>query len=311
MAVDRRCYRVRITIEETTMADLTGILGTMLATGMGGHSRRGPSFSASPFGMGGGLGGLGGGMGGLGGGMRAGAGGMDFKSVAGLGALGYLAYKAFQERQTNMGQQGGGQQSGGHQSGGTQPSGGGGIGDIIGGIFGGGQSGGSAGGGQGGSLADKLGGMFGQRRQEPAPEAQQGYGRPPSQIPSGGVEPASAYPDVAMDDNRALLLIRAMIAAANADGEISAQERQGIMAKLDEAGAGPDERAVVERELASPMTMDALVREVRDPETAEQVYLASALAIEPDTQAEKSYLQYLAARLNLDPQRAEQLHQVA
>ncbi|EWY42645.1 hypothetical protein N825_01880 [Skermanella stibiiresistens SB22] len=283
------------------MADLTGILGTMLATGMGGHSRRGPSFSASPFGMGGGLGGLGGG------GMRAGAGGMDFKNVAGLGALGYLAYKAFQERQANMGQQGGSHQSGGRQGGGS-----GGIGDIIGGIFGGGQSGGATGGGQGGSLADKLGGMFGQPRQEPAPEAGQGYGRPPSQIPSGGgVEPASAYPDVAMDDNRALLLIRAMIAAANADGEISAQERQGIMAKLDEAGAGPDERAVVERELASPISMDALVREVRDPETAEQVYLASALAIEPDTQAEKSYLQYLAARLNLDPQRAEQLHQVA
>ena len=106
-------------------------------------------------------------------------------------------------------------------------------------------------------------------------------------------------------------LIRAMIAAANADGEITADERQRILAKLDEAGAGPDEKTVVERELASPMSTDALVREVRDPETAEQVYLASALAIEPDTAAERSYLQYLAARLNLDPQRAEQLHKVA
>ena len=46
-------------------------------------------------------------------------------------------------------------------------------------------------------------------------------------------------------------------------------------------------------------------------QTAEQVYLASALAIEPDTQAEQSYLQYLAARLNLDPQRAQELHRVA
>ena len=45
------------------MADLTGILGTMLATGRGGSSR-GPAFSASPFGMGGsgGLGGLGSGL---------------------------------------------------------------------------------------------------------------------------------------------------------------------------------------------------------------------------------------------------------
>jgi uncharacterized membrane protein YebE (DUF533 family) len=120
----------------------------------------------------------------------------------------------------------------------------------------------------------------------------------------------SAYPDVAMEDQQALLLIRAMIAAANADGEISPDERQRILGKLDEAGAGPDERRLVEKELANPMSTDTLVREVRDQQTAEQVYLASALAIEPDTQAERSYLQYLAARLNLDPQRAQELHKI-
>ena len=68
---------------------------------------------------------------------------------------------------------------------------------------------------------------------------------------------------------------------------------------------------MVERELANPISTDALIREVHDAQTAEQVYLASALAIEPDTQAERSYLQYLAARLNLDPQRAQELHRVA
>ncbi|WP_158047519.1 tellurite resistance TerB family protein [Skermanella pratensis] len=296
------------------MADLTGILGTMLATGMAGRSSRGPSFSASPFGtggsgmggsgmggsgMGGGLGGLGGGLGGLGGalgggmgggGMRSAGmgGGMDIKHVAGLGALGYMAYKAFQERQANMGGQGGGASPAGGSSGG--------LGDMIGGIFGGGQRGGQGSQpGSGGGLGDRLAGMFGQQRQDTTQPA----------------DDPGAYPDVAMEDGRALLLIRAMIAAANADGEISADERQRILAKLDEAGAGPDEKSVVERELASPMSIDALVREVRDPATAEQVYLASALAIEPDTQAERSYLQYLAARLNLDPQRAEQLHKVA
>ncbi|UEM20651.1 tellurite resistance TerB family protein [Skermanella mucosa] len=284
------------------MADLTGILGTMLATGMAGRSRRGPAFSSSPFGMGGsGMGsGLGGGLGGLGGGMGGGGmrsagmgGGMDIKHVAGLGALGYLAYKAFQERQTNMGSQGGGQGGGASPAGGSSS---GGLGDMIGGIFGGGQRGGQGSqAGSGGGLGDRLAGMFGQQRQD---------------TPQPADEP-DAYPDVAMEDERALLLIRAMIAAANADGEITADERQRILGKLDEAGAGPDEKRVVERELASPMSTDALVREVRDPATAEQVYLASALAIEPDTQAERSYLQYLAARLNLDPQRAEQLHKVA
>jgi uncharacterized membrane protein YebE (DUF533 family) len=204
-----------------------------------------------------------------------GGGGMDFKHVAGLGALGYLAYKAFQERQQNSGAQGAGSSSGG---------------GIFGGLFGGGQGGAAQGQPQsGGSLSDRLSSVFSSGQRE-APEA-------------------SAYPDVAMEDQQALLLIRAMIAAANADGEISPEERQAILRKLDEAGAGPEERQLVERELASPMSTDALVREVRNEQTAEQVYLASALAIQPDTDAERSYLQYLAARLKLDPQRAQELHQ--
>jgi uncharacterized membrane protein YebE (DUF533 family) len=279
------------------MADLTGILGTMLATGMGGRSRRGPAFSASPFGMGGsgGLGGLGGGLGGSLGsglgagsmGMSAGRGGMDFKHVAGLGALGYLAYKAFQERQQNMGGQGAASQPG-------AGAGAGAGGGLFGGLFGGSQGSGS-----GGSLGDRLSSVFG--------SGQGGAGqREASETPE-----TTAYPDVAMEDQQALLLIRAMIAAANADGEITAEERQRIVGKLDEAGAGPEERQVVERELANPISTDALVREVRDQQTAEQVYLASALAIEPDTEAERSYLQYLAARLKLEPQRAEELHRIA
>lgn len=276
------------------MADLTGILGTMLATGMGGRSSRGPAFSASPFGMGGsggfgGLGGLGSGLGAGSMGMSAGRGGMDFKHVAGLGALGYLAYKAFQERQQNMGGQGAG----------SQPGAGAGTGAGLGGGLFGGLFGGGPGSGSGGSLSDRLSSVFGS-----------GQGGSGQRETSGTPEP-TAYPDVAMEDQQALLLIRAMIAAANADGEITSEERQRIIGKLDEAGAGPDERQVVERELANPISTDALVREVRDQQTAEQVYLASALAIEPDTEAERSYLQYLAARLKLEPQRAEELHRIA
>ena len=76
-----------------------------------------------------------------------------------------------------------------------------------------------------------------------------------------------------MEDHKALLLIRAMIAAANADGEITAVERQRILGKLDEAGADPDDRRIIEQELQQPRSLDALLRDVTDPETAEQVYL--------------------------------------
>lgn len=141
------------------------------------------------------------------------------------------------------------------------------------------------------SLGERLTSMF--RPQAPQP-------------PQG-----SGFPELAMEDRKALLLIRAMIAAANADGVITPDERQTILSKMDDAGAGPDEHRVLEQELANPQSMDALLREVQDEETAEQVYMASTIAIEPDTPAEQSYLQYLAARLNLPPERVLALRGVA
>jgi uncharacterized membrane protein YebE (DUF533 family) len=125
--------------------------------------------------------------------------------------------------------------------------------------------------------------------------------------PEGTGQAPAADPEPTMEDQRALLLIRAMIAAANADGEISPEERRTILAKLDEAGAGPEEHRVIEAELASPKSLDHVLREVKDKETAQQVYLASVLAIEPDSEAERTYLSYLATRLKLEPGEAQAL----
>jgi len=262
------------------VANLGGLLGTMLATGMGGRSRRGPAFGSSPFGPMGGLGGLAGGLGaGMGGaGMGSGFGtpgpgrsGPGFRNAAGLAALGYLAYKAFQDRQSQQGGQ-------------SRGSGGGGG---FGGLFGGQKSDKDVGGGP--SLGDRMAGSLRQ--------GQGGSGSP--------------YPEADIGDERALLLIRAMIAAAAADGEISPDERRRILDKVGEAGAGPEETRILEREFDRPLGVDQLAAQVRDPETAEQVYLASILAIEPDSQAERTYLQYLAARLNLEPDQRDALHRVA
>jgi uncharacterized membrane protein YebE (DUF533 family) len=102
-----------------------------------------------------------------------------------------------------------------------------------------------------------------------------------------------------------------MIAAANADGEIAPDERDRITSRLDQAGAGPDERAVLERELLSPRSADQIIREVHDQETAEQVYVASRLAMNPDTPAEKAYLDFLAARLAIPADRVSELNAAA
>ncbi len=108
-------------------------------------------------------------------------------------------------------------------------------------------------------------------------------------------------PSVPIDRATAVLLIRAMIAAANADGAIDQEERQEITEHLGAVGLGAAERQALDYELAHPRPPSALLAEIRTPALAEQVYAVSLLAIDPDTEAEHAYLRGLAAMLNLAP----------
>ncbi|EWY40449.1 hypothetical protein N825_34700 [Skermanella stibiiresistens SB22] len=102
-------------------------------------------------------------------------------------------------------------------------------------------------------------------------------------------------------------MIRAMIAAANADGQITAEERQRIIQHLDKAGAGAEERRIVEQEIASPKPLDDIIRQSRDQDTAEQIYLASEIAIRGGSETERRYLDFLASRLNIPDARRREL----
>jgi uncharacterized membrane protein YebE (DUF533 family) len=108
--------------------------------------------------------------------------------------------------------------------------------------------------------------------------------------------PASETPR----NEEALLLIRAMIAAANADHDVDDAERQAILGKVTASGLGGEERSFIEQELSNPLDLRTLVGQVKSPEMAEQVYAASMLALEVDSDAERNYLQHLAAALKLD-----------
>jgi len=97
-----------------------------------------------------------------------------------------------------------------------------------------------------------------------------------------------------------LLLIRAMIAAANADHAVDDVERHAILGKVTASGLGTEERSFIEEELSHPLDLRALVSQVKSPEMAEQVYAASVVAVEVDSDAERNYLQRLATALKLD-----------
>lgn len=113
----------------------------------------------------------------------------------------------------------------------------------------------------------------------------------------------------AIGDEEAVVIIRAMVAAANADGRIDAEEEQRILGQLEQSGASEEERNFLARELRNPTGMDEIAKAVRTPELAQQVYGASLVAVTADTPAEQSYLRYLADRIGLDAQMTASIHQ--
>jgi uncharacterized membrane protein YebE (DUF533 family) len=106
------------------------------------------------------------------------------------------------------------------------------------------------------------------------------------------------------------LILRAMIAAAKADGRIDGGEMQRITERLEQAGADQEARDFVMAELQKPLDLEGLTREVHGPEVGAEVYAASLLAIEVDTPAERDYLRRLANRLGLDDAAVQRIHQM-
>ncbi|WP_028033195.1 tellurite resistance TerB family protein [Chelativorans sp. J32] len=104
------------------------------------------------------------------------------------------------------------------------------------------------------------------------------------------------------EDQFALALVRAMIAAARADGHIDEAERRKISERLKASGIDGEVETFLIEELERPVDVDALIAAAQTEEQKVELYTASRLAIEPQTRAERGYLDMLAGRLNLpDP----------
>ena len=104
------------------------------------------------------------------------------------------------------------------------------------------------------------------------------------------------------------LMLTAMISAAKADGTIDQSEMQKIVGKLGDVT--PDEKQFVLEQMAAPVDVAAIASQVSGRGQAAQVYAASLLAIDSDTEQEKAYLRELAEALGLDGATVAQLHQM-
>ncbi len=96
-----------------------------------------------------------------------------------------------------------------------------------------------------------------------------------------------------------LTLVSAMIAAANADGHIDAEEQKLIFDQVEKLSFDAQSKAFVFDTLRNPPSLDQLAAGVRGIEQASEVYLVSRLAVGGDHPAERVYLQALAHKLNL------------
>jgi uncharacterized membrane protein YebE (DUF533 family) len=99
-----------------------------------------------------------------------------------------------------------------------------------------------------------------------------------------------------------LLLLRAMIAAAMADGRIDDKEREQLIGRVEASGISAEERSYLESLIAKPDTPAQLAALVNHPEVGAQVYLAAFVAIDADTPEERRWLDDLAKSLGMEPQ---------
>ena len=130
---------------------------------------------------------------------------------------------------------------------------------------------------------------------------------------AGNPEPAPVEPEeikALASPDRERVALTAMISAAKADGQIDQAEMQKIIGKISAGDVKPEEKQFVLDQMSAPLDLQGLAAEAGSPAQAAEIYAASILAIDADTEKERRYLADLAAALRLDAATVAQLHQM-
>jgi uncharacterized membrane protein YebE (DUF533 family) len=223
--------------------------------------------------------------------------------------------------QGSMAQQGGG---------GASAQGGlGDLGGLLGGLLGGGAG---AGGGGGAGLGGLLGGLLGGGSpMGGAPQSRSGSGTNYAALASLGMMAFQAYqawqrsqasaPQEAprtvdllagpQAEEHSHAILRALIAAAKADGRIDDAEKQVISTEIGRHTDDPQLQQWLDDEVAKPLDPNEVAQSATDPAIASEMYLASVMLVDDQQDAERNYLDQLAAALKIDPQLQLHLEQQA
>ncbi|MDV3239329.1 MAG: tellurite resistance TerB family protein [Gammaproteobacteria bacterium] len=95
-------------------------------------------------------------------------------------------------------------------------------------------------------------------------------------------------------------MLKALVAAAKADGHIDDRERELIETEMARLDGDTELHAWLDRELRRPLDPAEVARAARTPEMAAEMYLASLLIADDQSFMERTYLDELARQLGLD-----------
>ncbi|KPU58587.1 hypothetical protein AN403_3588 [Pseudomonas fluorescens] len=219
------------------------------------------------------------------------------------------------------------------QQGGGGASAQGGLGDLgglLGGLLGGGAGAGAGGGGAG--LGGLLGGLLGGGSpMGGAPQGRSVGGTNYAALASLGMMAFQAYqawqrsqasaPQEAprtVDllagpeaEEHSHAILRALIAAAKADGRFDEAENRMISTEIGRHTDDPQLQQWLDDEVAKPLDAREVAQSATDPGMASEMYLASVMLVDDQRDAERNYLDELAAALQIDPQLQLHLEQQA
>ena len=206
----------------------------------------------------------------------------------------------------------------------------GGLGGLLGGLLKGTSTGNASAGGGLGGLLGGLGGMLGgasatrptQGRSGgmnyaalaslgmAAFQAYQSWQRQQASAPQQAIQTVDQL-EGAQAEAHSHGVLRALIAAAKADGKIDEQEQQMISAEIGRHTDDIQLQQWLDAEVAKPLDAADFAEYAHDPALASEIYLASVMLVDDQQDAERNYLDDLAGQLQIDPQLQLQLEQQA
>jgi len=203
---------------------------------------------------------------------------MGMMSMLGKMAMGMVVAKV------TKGMMGGGSSSGG-------------ITDILGGLLGGGDKNNSS--STGGGIGDLLSSLTGGSKS--GSSSNSGLGGLLASALSGK-EVETSTPS---EEEQAKILLKAMINAAKADGQIDKTEQAKIVEHIGDIT--PEELAFVKHEMSAPLDLEGVIASADGIEG--EVYLSSLMTINLDSKEEVVYLDKLAKGLKLSEDAVDAFHE--